>query len=98
MALNSTKWGIFLFELCFSKQRNPEKGIQSVRTDACPFEMFVGYSFFGTASSLAIVTENIYCSGRIRSVENPSAYVIFLVAHILLYITNNERIIIIIIS
>ena len=53
----------------------------------------------GTASwvqlALAIVTENIYCSGRIRSVENPSAYVIFLVAHILLYITNNERIIII---
>ena len=52
----------------------------------------------GTASwvqlALAIVTENIYCSGRIRSVENPSAYVIFLVAHILLYITNNERIII----
>ena len=52
----------------------------------------------GTASlvqlALAIVTENIYCSGRIRSVENPSAYVIFLVAHILVYITNNERIII----
>ena len=52
----------------------------------------------GTASwvqlALAIVTENIYCSGRIRSVENPSAYIIFLVAHILLYITNNERIII----
>ena len=53
----------------------------------------LGYSFLGTASQSPKIYIALVGSGRSRIRQR--TYVIFLVAHLLLYITNNERIIII---